>query len=101
MDKRSVDLYKKALEEGNEKDYTIRIMVTGPYGVGKSTFTKRLLCQNVDINERESTDGIDVHVNKCKVSLKTSKWIVDKTGIVQFNCINKMTFQYSTSKKKK
>ena len=81
MDKKSVELYKKALEEGKEKDYSIRIMVTGPYGVGKSTFTKRLLCQDVDISERKSTDGIDVHVNKCKVSLETSEWIVDHTGI--------------------
>ena len=81
MDKKSVELYKKALEEGKEKDYSIRVMVTGPYGVGKSTFTKRLLFQDVDISERHSTDGIDVHVNKCKVSLETSEWIVDHAGI--------------------
>ena len=80
MDNRSVELYKKALEEGVEKDFSIRIMVTGPYGVGKSTFTKRLLCQDVDINERKSTDGIHVHVNKCKVSLETTQWTLDHAG---------------------
>ena len=84
MDSRSIELYKKALEEGKEKDYSIRIMVTGPYGVGKSTFTKRLLCQDVNINERNSTDGIDVHVKKCKVSLETSQWIVDRTGTISY-----------------
>ena len=80
MDNKSVELYKKALEQGKERDYSIRIMVTGPYGVGKSTFTKRLLCQDVNINERNSTDGIDVHVKKCKVSLETSHWILDHAG---------------------
>ena len=92
MDKQSVALYKKALEEGNEKDYSIRIMVIGPYGVGKSALTKRLLCQDVDINERNSTDGIDVHVKKCKVSLETSEWIIDNTGTVRFDCNMKLTF---------
>ena len=84
MDNRSIELYKKALEEGEEKDYSIRIMVTGPYGVGKSTFTKRPLCQHVDINERNSTDGIDVHVNKSKVSLETTQWTVSHEGIIIF-----------------
>lgn len=80
MDNRSIELYKKALEDGNEKDYNIRLMVVGPYGVGKTTFTKRLLGQDVDITERHSTDGIDVHVRQCKISLKTSQWIVEPTG---------------------
>ena len=80
MDERAIELYKNALEEGEEQHYSIRLMVTGPYGVGKSTLTKRLLCQDVDIQDRTSTDGIDVHVKKCKISLDTSKWIMDQTG---------------------
>ena len=84
LDSKSIELYKKALNEGKEKDYSIRIMVTGPYGVGKSTFTKRLLRQDVDIGERNSTDGIDVHVKKCKVSLETSQWTTTHTGTNNF-----------------
>ena len=84
MDNRSIKLYEKALEEGKEQDKSIRIMVTGPYGVGKSTFTKRLLCEGVDIDDRTSTNGIDVHVKKCKVSLENSKWIMDLPGTNYF-----------------
>ena len=80
MDNRAIEIYKKALEEGKEPNYSIRLMVTGPYGVGKSTFTRRLLCQEVDINDRTSTDSIDVHVKKCEVSLETSSWNMDYTG---------------------
>ena len=80
MDDRAIELYKTALEEGKEHNYNIRIMVTGPYGVGKSTFTKRLLYQDVDINDRASTDGIDVHVKKCKVSIETSQWNMNYRG---------------------
>lgn len=80
MDRKSIELYKKALEEGQEKDYNIRIMVVGPYGVGKTSVTKRLLNQEVNIEQRESTDGIDVHVRNCKVSLHTKKWIVESAG---------------------
>lgn len=77
MDSKSVELYKKALEDGEEKDYNIRLMIVGGYGVGKTTLTKRLLCQSVNVNERKSTDGIDVYVGRCRVSLKTMDWIVD------------------------
>ena len=84
MDSKSVKLFKKALEDGQERIFNIRIMVVGPFGVGKTAFTKRLLCQDVDINERNSTDGIDVHVGKCKVSLKTMDWTVDPVGMYIF-----------------
>ena len=82
MDSKSIELYKQALEDGKEEDYNIRIMVVGPFGVGKTAFTNRLLCQDVNIDERNSTDGIDVHVKRCKVSLETQQWIVDAPGIL-------------------
>jgi polynucleotide 5'-kinase involved in rRNA processing len=74
MDKRSIELYKRALSEGEEHVYNIRVMVVGHYGVGKTTLTKRLLDEVVDINKRESTNGIDVHVRRCNVCLKTGQW---------------------------
>ncbi|XP_060566622.1 uncharacterized protein LOC132725500 [Ruditapes philippinarum] len=74
MDKHSIELYKRALSEGKEAVYNIRVMVVGHYGVGKTTLTKRLLDEDVDINKRESTNGIDVHVKRCKVSRETGQW---------------------------
>ncbi|XP_053385683.1 uncharacterized protein LOC123537873 [Mercenaria mercenaria] len=79
MDKKSIELYKRALSEGQEAVHNIRVMVVGHYGVGKTTLTKRLFGEDVDINQRESTNGIDVHVRRCKVSLETGEWkILDK-----------------------
>ena len=107
MDSKSVELYKQALDEGEEEDHTIRIMVVGHYGVGKTALTKRLLCQEVDVKERNSTDGIDVHVERCKVSLKTNEWSVDlpginivkfvllDTSIKQATCIKQVVFSSS------
>ena len=95
MDSKSIELYKQALEDGMEEDYNIRIMVVGPFGVGKTTFTKRLLCQDVNIDKRNSTDGIDVHVRRCKVSLDTQQWIVDAPGIL---LLDKIILEYDEVK---
>ncbi|XP_060582204.1 uncharacterized protein LOC132738654 [Ruditapes philippinarum] len=78
MDKHSIELYKRALSEGKEAVYNIRVMVVGHYGVGKTTLTKRLFDEDVDINKRESTNGIDVHVKRCKVSLQTRQWFISE-----------------------
>ncbi|KAL3889127.1 hypothetical protein ACJMK2_001481 [Sinanodonta woodiana] len=74
MDTGSLQVYKKALCDGYEKVYNIRVMVVGQYGVGKTTLTQRLLGKNVNISERHSTEGIDVHVECSKVSLSTGEW---------------------------
>lgn len=80
MDRQSIELYRKALEDGSENDYNIRLMVVGPCGVGKSTLINLLLEQDVGINKTDNTDGIDIHVSRCRISLKTSKWITEPTG---------------------
>ncbi|XP_053379678.1 uncharacterized protein LOC123527054 [Mercenaria mercenaria] len=76
MDSRSIDIYRKALKEGEYRAHHIRVMVVGHYGVGKTTLTKRLFGDEVDIGKRESTDGIDVHVKRCKVSMNDGTWQV-------------------------
>ncbi|KAL3887692.1 hypothetical protein ACJMK2_000086 [Sinanodonta woodiana] len=75
MDDNSIQLYQKALDAGKEKVYNIRVMVVGQFGVGKTTLIKRLLGQPVDIAERKSTEGIDVHKHCCKISLDKGEWI--------------------------
>ncbi|XP_053388274.1 uncharacterized protein LOC128551440, partial [Mercenaria mercenaria] len=76
MDSRSIDIYRQALKEGEYHAHHIRVMVVGHCGVGKTTLTKRLFGDEVDINKRESTDGIDVHVGRCKVSMNDGTWQV-------------------------
>ncbi|KAL3888025.1 hypothetical protein ACJMK2_000408 [Sinanodonta woodiana] len=74
MDRNSLHLYKKALDAGKEKVYNVRVIVVGQYGVGKTTLIKRLLGQQVDIAERKSTEGIDVHKHCFKISLDKGEW---------------------------
>ncbi|KAK3586283.1 hypothetical protein CHS0354_000168 [Potamilus streckersoni] len=74
MDHRSIQLFQEALKDGKETVYSIRIMVVGHMGVGKTTLVKRLLGQEVHISERCSTEGIDVYVNCCDVSLLSHEW---------------------------
>ncbi|KAK3584437.1 hypothetical protein CHS0354_006056 [Potamilus streckersoni] len=74
MDDRSIQLFEEALKDGKETVHSIRIMVVGYLGVGKTTLVKRLLGEEVNISERRSTEGIDVYVNCCDVSLTTREW---------------------------
>ncbi|KAL3888511.1 hypothetical protein ACJMK2_000877 [Sinanodonta woodiana] len=74
MDDRSIQLFKEALKDGKETVHSIRVMVVGHLGVGKTTLIKRLLGEEVNISERHPTEGIDVHVNCCDVSLSTHEW---------------------------
>ncbi|KAL3888111.1 hypothetical protein ACJMK2_000491 [Sinanodonta woodiana] len=74
MDDRSIQLFEEALKDGKETVHSIRIMVVGHMGVGKTTLVKRLLGDEVHIFNRLSTEGIDVYVNCCDVSLSTHEW---------------------------
>ncbi|KAK3602668.1 hypothetical protein CHS0354_024989 [Potamilus streckersoni] len=74
MDNRSIQLFEEALKDGKETVHNMRIMVVGHIGVGKTTLVKRLLGEEVNISERCSTEGIDVYVNCCDVSLSTHEW---------------------------
>ncbi|KAK3602250.1 hypothetical protein CHS0354_034487 [Potamilus streckersoni] len=49
-------------------------MVVGHSGVGKTTLVKRLLGEKVHISESCSTEGIDVYINSCDVTLPYCEW---------------------------
>ncbi|KAK3611478.1 hypothetical protein CHS0354_039089 [Potamilus streckersoni] len=83
MDAKSLHIYKEALRGGKEKVYNIRVMVVGQYGVGKTTLTKRLLGKDVDISERKSTEGIDVHIECSQVSLASGEWTAQEKSSEQ------------------
>ncbi|KAL3889746.1 hypothetical protein ACJMK2_002075, partial [Sinanodonta woodiana] len=74
MDDKSIQRFEEALKDGKETVHNIRIMVVGHMGVGKTTLVKRLLGEEVNISERHSTEGIDVYINCCDVSLSTHEW---------------------------
>ncbi|KAL3889125.1 hypothetical protein ACJMK2_001479, partial [Sinanodonta woodiana] len=90
MDTRSLQIYNKALNEGKEKVYNIRVMVVGQYGVGKTTLTQRLLGKDVNISERHSTEGIDVHVECSKVSLLSGEWTTQEKHADKYSRLQRL-----------
>ncbi|XP_045175393.2 uncharacterized protein LOC123536342 [Mercenaria mercenaria] len=63
-------IYESAIEQGEEVDYTMRLMIIGCYGQGKSSLAKRLMGQSID--SVESTNGIDVNI--CEILNEGFKW---------------------------
>ncbi|KAL3888283.1 hypothetical protein ACJMK2_000654 [Sinanodonta woodiana] len=90
MDTKSIDMFKEALNEGKEKVYNIRVMVVGQYGVGKTTLTRRLLGKNVNISERLSTEGIDIHVECSRVSLSAGEWTTQDRNAEQYSRLKRL-----------
>lgn len=64
------DLFTRALKEGEEQDRHLRVNIIGFYAQGKTTLTRRLFSES--LRDIESTDGIDVHVRRCKI--KENSW---------------------------
>ncbi|XP_060603703.1 uncharacterized protein LOC132756607 [Ruditapes philippinarum] len=62
--------YDIAIKEGEEVDKTIRVMIIGCYGQGKTTLARRLLSKSIGIIE--STNGIDIYDVSC--SEHENKW---------------------------
>ncbi|XP_053391257.1 uncharacterized protein LOC128554065, partial [Mercenaria mercenaria] len=80
MDASSVQLFKKALEDGKEEINSIRVMIVGHCGVGKTTLTKRLFREDVDIaKSMKRTNGIEVHSKRCKILLAEREWLPTET----------------------
>ena len=75
LDIRSMITYFRALEEGTEKDFNIRLMLLGHFGVGKTTVARRLLQEPVD--NLSSTDGIETSVQKARIDIQTGEWIFE------------------------
>ncbi|XP_045173795.2 uncharacterized protein LOC123535269 [Mercenaria mercenaria] len=57
-------LFEKALQDGKEKDRSIRVNIVGNFRQGKTTLTRRLLGQ--EVKGIKSTDGIAVEHYKCE-----------------------------------
>lgn len=75
-----------ALKEGKEKDRTMRLMVIGCYGQGKTTLTRRLLNQTLE--GVESTNGVDIHKASCTQEEKF--WECMKEENVEFESLERL-----------
>jgi Cdc6-like AAA superfamily ATPase len=72
MGSKAISLYLKALQEGRSPVYRLSVLLTGAYGVGKTCIARRMLEQS--IADVSSTNGIDVHINKCTAAVTDLAW---------------------------
>ncbi|XP_076115645.1 uncharacterized protein LOC143083262 [Mytilus galloprovincialis] len=73
MGKEVENQYRDVLRSGVEKRYVIRLPIVGPFSVGKTCLTRRLLRK--EISDVTSTNGIEIMTQKCKVCLTDDTWI--------------------------
>lgn len=64
--------FLKAAKQGTSIRYYIRVMIVGENSVGKTCLLRRLLKENID--DVESTDGINIEKRKCQIEIKTGEW---------------------------
>lgn len=81
QNKKSVEIYKDCLKFGEERRNKVRIILVGPKGSGKTSLLRRLLRQ--PIVDVKSTNGVEIHISKCKARLRDMKWIC-RAGISHF-----------------
>lgn len=74
-------MFKSLVETKSEEMYYIRLVVLGQEGVGKTTLVKRLLQES--ISDVKSTNGIEINIDKCGISLHNGEWKFHR-GIVTF-----------------
>ena len=53
--------YTEACREGTKQVFNARIILAGYSGGGKTSLANRLLGEKIDVNERNSTEGIALH----------------------------------------
>jgi len=59
-----------------EKRFNIRIVVIGHLAAGKTALIERILGHRIDIDKRESTNGI-VIIRKGGIRVNDGKWLQD------------------------
>ncbi|XP_071149198.1 uncharacterized protein [Mytilus edulis] len=80
MDKESIRIYMKALESGSEIKHDIRVIIVGKKGAGKTSLVRNLLKEN--LNNVKSTNGIDIHVKRCKIRTADGKWFFQEDSFI-------------------
>lgn len=71
IDSYDEELFNYVLMRGKEREKHVRVNIVGFFAEGKTTLTRRLL--NESLEDCTCTDGIDVHVGKCKIAGKNWK----------------------------
>lgn len=87
LDNKSIERYCQLLRGKMDKRRHFRLVVVGPKGSGKTSLVRRILQQPLDKPSKvKSTNGIDIHIMKCKIRTNSGQWIFMKgTVLVKLN----------------
>lgn len=72
MDENAIKIYLKTLATGSERRRDINLVIVGKKGVGKTSLVRRLFGEN--INDVKSTNGMEIHRSRCRISLNDWEW---------------------------
>ncbi|VDI47137.1 Hypothetical predicted protein, partial [Mytilus galloprovincialis] len=81
MDKNSIRIYMNALKSGAEIKHDLRIIIVGKKGAGKTSLVKNLL-KKKRVAHVKSTNGIDIHVKRCKIRTADGKWSFETDNVI-------------------
>ncbi|CAC5402474.1 unnamed protein product [Mytilus coruscus] len=68
-------MLNRLLGQGTYESFDMRCMVTGQFGVGKSTLVKLLVGDAIP-DERVATDGISLLEGRCGLDIDTREWVL-------------------------
>ncbi|CAG2209732.1 unnamed protein product [Mytilus edulis] len=68
-------MLNRLLGQGTYDSFDMRCMVTGQFGVGKSTLVKLLIGDAIP-DERLATDGISLLEGRCGLDIDTREWVL-------------------------
>ncbi|CAG2206469.1 unnamed protein product [Mytilus edulis] len=72
-------MLNRLLGQGTYDSFDMRCMVTGQFGVGKSTLVKLLIGDAIP-DERLATDGISLLEGRCGLDIDTREWVLIDPG---------------------
>lgn len=87
--------FREYLLQGSEEYYEINLMFIGQAGVGKTTLTKGLLGELDPSVIPDSTNGIDLHLHRCKYDRHSRHIYPISKGDPQWNqCVCSFLVEY-------
>lgn len=91
-------MFKRLLGEGTYDSFDMRCMVTGQFGVGKTTLVKLLTGDDIP-QGRHPTDGISLLEGRCGLDVRTRSWVRLNPGKNKslFNCFINFVFVFASS----
>ena len=72
-------MFNRLLGNGSYESFEMRVMVTGQFGVGKTSLVMILVGDEAP-HEAQSTDGISLLEGRCGLDIENRDWIVIAKG---------------------